>query len=156
MPRHAHVVAPDRRRAIRGQSANVLEPAVGGNLDWRIRRAIWDAAPLAAISGARYGRFMAALAIVTYDVSDPDRFAEYNPGSVEEIIATMTKYGGQPIAAGAPDVVMGSTEQVAVCVSFPDAESARAWFDDDEYAPYKAIRHESTTNIREYIVPGFG
>ncbi len=99
---------------------------------------------------------MAAIAIVTYDVSDPDRFAEYNPGSVDEIVATMAKYGGQPIAAGAPDVVMGSPEQVAVCVSFPDAESARAWFDDDDYAPYRAIRHESTTNIREYVVPSLG
>jgi uncharacterized protein (DUF1330 family) len=68
----------------------------------------------------------------------------------------MAKCGGQPVTAGAPEVVMGSPEQVAVCVSFPDAESAKAWFDDDEYAPLKAIRHESTINIREYIVPGFG
>lgn len=99
---------------------------------------------------------MAAIAIVTYDISDPERFAEYNPGSVDEIVATMAKYGGHPIAGGAPEAVMGSPEQVAVCVSFPDVESARAWFDDDEYAPLKAIRHESTTNIREYVVPGLG
>ena len=103
-----------------------------------------------------YRRRMTALAIVTYDVSDPDRFAEYNPGSINEIVATITKHGGQPLAAGTPDAVMGSPEQVAVCISFPDAESAKAWFNDDEYAPYKAIRHESTTNIREYIVPGMG
>ena len=103
-----------------------------------------------------YRRLITALAIVTYDVSDPDRFAEYNPGSINEIVATITKHGGQPLAAGAPDAVMGSPEQVAVCISFPDAESAKAWFDDDEYAPYKAIRHESTTNTREYIVPGMG
>jgi len=45
---------------------------------------------------------MSAPAIITYDVSDPDRFA------------------------------------------------------DDDYAPLKAIRHESTTNSREYIAPGMG
>ena len=80
-----------------------------------------------------YRRLMTALVIVTYDVSDPDRFAECNPGSVNEIVATITKHGGQPLAAGAPEAVMGSPEQVAVCISFSDAESAKARF-DDEYA----------------------
>ena len=99
---------------------------------------------------------MSALAIITYDVSDPDRFAEYNPGSLAGIMATIAKHGGQAVAAGAPEAVMGSPEQVAVCISFPDADAAKAWLADDEYAPLKAIRHESTTNIREYIVPGMG
>ena len=31
-----------------------------------------------------------------------------------------------------------------------------AWLDDDEYAPFKAIRYESTSNIKEYVVPGLG
>ncbi|MBT6446360.1 MAG: DUF1330 domain-containing protein [Acidimicrobiaceae bacterium] len=38
-------------------------------------------------------------------------------------------------------------------MTFPDADAARAWLDDDEYAPLKAIRYGSTTNITEYIVP---
>ena len=99
---------------------------------------------------------MAALLIVTYDVTDPDKFAEYNPGSIGEIMDTVAKHGGEAVAAGPPDVVMGDPEGVAVCISFPDADAAKAWLDDDEYAPLKAIRHGSTSNIREYIVPGLG
>ena len=99
---------------------------------------------------------MSALLIVTYDVSDEDRFAEYSPGSLGEIMATIGKHGGTAVAAGPPDVVMGSAESHVVCISFPDADAAKAWLDDDEYAPLKAIRHESTTNIAEYIVPGLG
>ena len=103
-----------------------------------------------------YASAMSALLIITYDVSDADRYAEYNPGSLGEIMATVGKHGGQPVAAGPPDVVTGSMEHTAVCISFPDADAAKAWLDDDDYAPLKAIRYESTSNIREYVVPGFG
>ena len=99
---------------------------------------------------------MAALLIVSYDVSDADRYAEYNPGSLEAIMATVGKRGGQPLAAGPPEVVMGSMEHTAVCISFPDADAAKAWLNDDAYAPLKAIRHGATSNIKEYIVPGLG
>jgi uncharacterized protein (DUF1330 family) len=99
---------------------------------------------------------MAALLIISYDVSDPERYAEYNPGSLEGILATVAKHGGQALAAGPPEVVMGSMEHAAVCISFPDADAAKAWLNDDEYAPLKAIRHGATSNIKEYIVPGLG
>ena len=99
---------------------------------------------------------MAALMIISYDVSDPERYAEYSPGSLEAIMATIAKHGGQALAAGPPEVVKGSVEHSVVCISFPDADAARAWLDDDEYAPLKAIRHGSTTNTKEYIVPGLG
>ncbi len=99
---------------------------------------------------------MSALLIVSYDVSDPDRYAEYNPGSLGSILPTVAKHGGQPVAMGAPDVVMGEVEHTVVCISFPDADAAKAWLADEDYAPFKAIRHGSTTNIREYVVPGVG
>ncbi len=73
-----------------------------------------------------------ALLIVSYDVSDPERFADYNPGSIAEIMATIGKYGGQPVAMGPPDVVTGSMESVVVCISFPDADTAKAWLADEE------------------------
>ena len=99
---------------------------------------------------------MPALLIVSYDISDADRYAEYNPGRLGDIMATIGKHGGQPVAAGPPDVVMGSADHTVVCISFPDGDAAKAWLDDDDYAPLKAIRHESTTNISEYVVPGLG
>ena len=99
---------------------------------------------------------MSALLIVSYDISDPDGYAQYNPGSLGAIMETVGKHGGKPVAAGPPEVVMGSMEHTVVCISFPDADAAKAWLDDDDYAPLKAIRHGSTTNIKEYIVPGMG
>lgn len=106
--------------------------------------------------GVRYSRDMSALLIVSYDVSDPDGYAQYNPGSLEQIFATVAKHGGQALAAGPPEVVVGSMEHTVVCISFPDVDAAQAWLADDEYAPLKAIRHNSTSNIKEYIVPGLG
>ncbi len=89
-------------------------------------------------------------------MSDADRYAEYNPGSLGEIMGTVAKHGGEAVAAGPPEVVTGSAEHAVVSILFPDADAAKAWLDDDEHAPFKAIRYESTTNIAEYIVPGLG
>ena len=99
---------------------------------------------------------MAAFLVITYDVSDAERYAEYNPGSLQGIFETVAKHGGEAVFAGPPDVVTGSVEHTAVCIKFPDADAAKAWLADDEYAPFKAIRMESTTNIAEYVVPGVG
>ena len=97
---------------------------------------------------------MAALLVITYDVTDPDRYAEYNPGSLPAIMATVGKHGGAPVAAGPPDAVKGSANNVCVAIQFPDADAAKAWLDDDEYAPLKEIRYSATDNIAEFVVPG--
>ena len=96
---------------------------------------------------------MSVYMMISYDVSDPEGFAAYNPGSLKEIFATATKHGGAIVGAGPIDAVTGTPAQTCVCLTFPDADAARAWLDDDEYAPLKAIRYGSTTNITEYIVP---
>lgn len=99
---------------------------------------------------------MAAYMIITYDVSDADRFKDYNPGSLKGIFATVTKHGGSIIGAGPTDSIEGTAASTCVLISFPDADAAKAWAADDEYAPLKAIRYESTTNIAEYIIPSVG
>ncbi len=96
---------------------------------------------------------MSVYMMITYDVSDAERFADYNPGSLREIFATVKKHGGAIVGAGPTDAVTGSAAQTCVCLTFPDADAGKAWLADDEYAPLKAIRYESTTNISEYIVP---
>ncbi len=97
---------------------------------------------------------MSALLVVTYDVSDADRFADYNPGSLKALRATIDKHGGEVLAGGLADITVGTGQEKCVVIAFPDAEAAKAWQDDDEYAPLKAIRYESTTNITELIVGG--
>ena len=54
---------------------------------------------------------MAALMISSHDVSDPERYAEYSPGSLEAIMATIATHGGQALAAGPPGVVTGSMKE---------------------------------------------
>lgn len=99
---------------------------------------------------------MAAYMIITYDVSDADRFKDYNPGSLKDIFATISKHGGSIVGAGPTDTIEGSAVSTCVLISFPDSDAAKAWASDDEYAPLKAIRYESTTNITEYIIPSIG
>jgi len=95
---------------------------------------------------------MAAYLIISYDISDADRFAEYNPGKGKEIRDTVVKHGGQVLAAGPSDATVGSSPSTTVLLSFPDADAAKAWQADDEYAPLKAIRYDATTNISEVLV----
>lgn len=97
---------------------------------------------------------MTALLVITYDVSDAERFAEYNPGSIRELGATIAKHDGKVLAGGPAEVTVGTAPSTCVVISFPDAEAAKAWQDDDEYAALKAIRYESTTKITELIVLG--
>lgn len=97
---------------------------------------------------------MTAYLVITYDVSDPERYAEYNPGKGREIFATIKKYEGSMVVAGPTDVTVGDGPAICVCVSFPDADAAKAWQADDDYAPLKAIRYEATTNITEMIISG--
>ena len=71
---------------------------------------------------------MSAFLVITYDVSDAERYAEYNPGSLEGILQTVAKHGGEAVFAGPPDVVTGSMEHTAVCIKFPDADAAKAFY----------------------------
>ena len=98
---------------------------------------------------------MSAYLVITYDVTDPERFAaDYNPGKIGEILATIGKHGGQPAFAGAPNFLDVDGEQTAVGIKFPDAAAAQAWLDDEEYAPLKAARLATTGNVRSFIVDG--
>lgn len=99
---------------------------------------------------------MSVILVITYDITDPDRFADYNPNSLPAIGATIAKHGGQPAFASAPETLKGDSHDSAVGIRFPDAAAAKAWLDDDEYAPLKAIRLEATANINSYIVDAMG
>jgi uncharacterized protein (DUF1330 family) len=95
---------------------------------------------------------MSVLFVLTYDVSDPERFADYNPGSLPAIGATIAKHGGDLVFGAAPETLKGEASHSAVGIQFPDADAAKAWLDEPDYAEAKAIRLESTTNITSYIV----
>jgi uncharacterized protein (DUF1330 family) len=99
---------------------------------------------------------MSAYFVATYNVSDKDGFAKYNPGSMGIITQTLAKHGGEVVVAGHDCTVLhGENADVKVILKFPSVEAANAWHDDPDYAPAKAIRLASTTNIQAIIIEGF-
>ena len=48
---------------------------------------------------ARKGNQMAGYFIASYDVSNADTYAKYNPGSLEVIMGTVAKQGGKLLVA---------------------------------------------------------
>ena len=97
---------------------------------------------------------MAAYLILSYDISDPDRFADYNPGSLPAIRETIRAHGGAVIFGGPAEFLRGEAKQNVVGVKFPDAAAAKAWLDDPAYAEAKAIRLEATTDITSFLIEG--
>lgn len=96
---------------------------------------------------------MSVILLVSYNVSDPEGFAAYNPGSLPTIGSTVAKHGGEIVFAGAPEVLRGDAPSASVGITFPDADAAKAWLDDPDYAEAKAIRLATTDTITEAIVP---
>ncbi len=99
---------------------------------------------------------MSAYAIFLYNVSDPEQYAKYNPGSMPVIMQTVTKHGGQVIVAGHDCIRLEGAEQdTKVIIEFPTKEAAKAWHDDPEYAAAKKIRLASTSDINAFIIDKF-
>lgn len=83
---------------------------------------------------------MTAWLIVDTQISDADAYETYKARA--RPIAE--KHGGEYVARGGRlDVVESDlwTPTRLVVIRFPDMASARAFVDDPDYAPVKAIRH---------------
>lgn len=96
---------------------------------------------------------MSVYFMINYDVADPVRYAEYNPGSNHITATTVAKHGGEIVVATQDGLcVSGADTLMKVVIQFPNREAALAWHDDREYAAAKEIRLSSTTNLSAYIV----
>lgn len=83
---------------------------------------------------------MSAYLIVDTDISDPDAYEDYKA----KARPIAERHGGDYIARGGRlDVVETDlwTPTRLVIIRFPDMAAARAFVDDPDYAPIKAIRH---------------
>ena len=79
------------------------------------------------------------------EVSDPAALAGY----AKEAAKLVAEHGGRYLATDvAPEVVEGDNPGLrsVVLMEFPDADSARAWYDSPAYQPLKAIRHRAVRN----------
>jgi uncharacterized protein (DUF1330 family) len=78
------------------------------------------------------------------EVSDPEALARYFPQAAKLV----AEHGGRYLAVDAvPEVVEGDPGLTSVVLmEFPDADSARAWYESDAYRPVRAIRHRAARN----------
>lgn len=98
---------------------------------------------------------MTAYFIASYDVSNPEEYAKYNPGSMDVLMQTLTKHGGSVLSAGTESHWLADEKKVCVVLEFPTMDAAKAWESEPDYQAAKAIRHGATTNRFELIAPAF-
>jgi uncharacterized protein (DUF1330 family) len=91
---------------------------------------------------------MPAYVIVNIDVKDPVRYEEYK----RRAAPTVAAFDGRYIVRGGPaEVVEGEwMPKRVVVLEFPSLARAREWLHSPEYAPARAIRHE--TAVSEMIL----
>ena len=78
------------------------------------------------------------------EVTDPAALNDY----AEEAGRLVAEHGGRYlVTAVTPEVVEGDPGlRSVVLIEFPDAESARAWYDSPAYQPLKAMRRRAVRN----------
>lgn len=84
---------------------------------------------------------MTVYLIARMEITDPQRFSEY----VAEAPPLFAKHGGQYVGGGDAESLEGPTEgrRIAV-IKFPDRAAAKAYYNDPDYAPVRAIRWAAT------------
>ena len=86
---------------------------------------------------------MAAYVLVDVNVTDPDRYDEYRPLAA----ASVEQYGGRYVVRGGASHVLEG-ERVPgrlVVLEFPDADTARRWYDSPEYRDARDVRAGAAT-----------
>lgn len=95
---------------------------------------------------------MSAYIIVQVSVNEPVEYEIYKsltPSSIHT-------YGGRFVVRGAAvETLEGSWQpERLVVLEFPDRETAKAWWNSEEYAPAKAIR-QRTADTEMILVEGY-
>lgn len=99
---------------------------------------------------------MSVYAVFTYNITNPEAYQKYMPGSAPAIMGTIAKHGGQIIFA-TPEAkyLAGDAKHMSVCIKFPSEEAVHAWENDPEYAQAKEFRLAASTDYDVLIAPEF-
>lgn len=83
---------------------------------------------------------MSAYVIVDMDVKNAEAFEPYR----RDVVALMEKYGGECLARGGDfEVLEGDWQPTRLLLfRFPDRASFKAFFNDPDYQPLKALRRQ--------------
>ena len=89
---------------------------------------------------------MSAYLIANIALHDAEQYKEY----IEHVPALIEKHGGQYLVRGGrSEVLEGSWSPARLIVlEFPSRDAALAFYNDSDYAPFKALRQSvSTTDL---------
>ena len=94
---------------------------------------------------------MPAYVIYQGDVTDPDRYEQYKLRAADSIAQAGGRYR---VRGGDVEVLEGEGPAGrVVVVEFPDAATARAWYDGELYREARALR-EGAVTARMFVVDG--
>ena len=95
---------------------------------------------------------MSAYVIVEVEIHDPKEYEEYKTLTPASIAAHDGKF---IVRGGKLESLEGDwNPQRLVVLEFPTVEKAKQWWNSNEYAPAKAIRHR-TAHTKMIVVEGF-
>ncbi len=89
---------------------------------------------------------MSVIAIVNIEIPDIEEYKK--SGYVQEAGGTVVKYGGKYLVrAGKTEIVEGNPKPARIIlIEFESMQDFKKWYDSDEYAPWKKIRHRLAKN----------
>ncbi|HVF99522.1 MAG TPA: DUF1330 domain-containing protein [Chloroflexia bacterium] len=94
---------------------------------------------------------MVAYVIVDIDVTDPEGYEAYKAPAAANVLASGGRYR---VRGGKTEVLEGDWQpNRLVVLEFDSMEQVKAWWNSEEYAPLKDVRHR-TTNSRMIVVEG--
>jgi uncharacterized protein (DUF1330 family) len=96
---------------------------------------------------------MSAYIIADIQVTDPVAYADYRPLAA----ASVARFGGRFIVRGGKvDLLEGEPQpERIVAIEFPDADTARRWYQSEEYQTALKIR-QAASRGRVLLVEGAG
>jgi uncharacterized protein (DUF1330 family) len=88
---------------------------------------------------------MSAYVIANYRITNPDGYAEYP----QHVLQSILSHGGEFLVADQQSEVLdGSPGNVTVVCRFASKETAKAWYESDDYSN---IRHLRTDNSEGFL-----
>ena len=94
---------------------------------------------------------VATYLIVNFDSADAAAFAAYVPA----VLPLLARHGGTVLVADyAATALEGTAHDVNVVIEFAREQDALAFYHDADYAPAKALRHNSTRNSTLLLAQG--
>ena len=84
---------------------------------------------------------MTCFLVASYTITDPSGYEPYPPA----VAPTLEPHGGELVAADFErERIEGEAHPVTIIVRFPSRESARAWYNSDEYQAIVKLRTDHT------------